>query len=129
MVSIKEAQDQLELYLLMIEEKYLQSHIGTMEQPSDYMFDVRSYCILCHAAFEEFIESICLNLLQDVFDNFINNQRVSYSTLCLLHFQCEADELNDDNWADDQKLYDYIRNKLNKIKKTFSNYVMEKIME
>ena len=126
MVSIKEAQDQLELYLLMIEEKYLKSHIGTMEQPSDYMFDVRSYCILCHAAFEEFVESICLKLTQEVYDNFINNQRISYSTLCLLHFEGEADVLNDDKWADNLRLFDYYRHKLDKIKSTFSKYIMEK---
>ena len=125
MVNIIEAQKQLELYLLEVEEKYLHSHMGTMESPDDYMFDVRSYCLLCHAAFEEFIESVCISLLHEIYNNYINNQRISYSTMCLLNFEGEAEVLSDDKWANNQKLFDHIRKKLDKIKQTFSIYVME----
>lgn len=126
MVSLKDAQDQLELYLLEVEEKYLKPHIGTTEQPDDYMFDVKSYCILCHAAFEEFIENVCLVVLNEVVDNFENHQKLSYSTLCLLHFVSVREEINEDNWKDNQKLYDYFYKKLDKVKSEYSKFIMEK---
>lgn len=126
MVSIEDAKNQLELYLLEVEDKYLKSHLGTTETPKEYMFDVKSYCILCHAAFEEFIENLCLALLKEVYDNFKNQLRISYSTLCLLHFNSFGEEINEENWKDDQKLYDYLIDKLDKIKKEYSIYIREK---
>ena len=40
MTNIEDALNQLEFYLLEVEEKYLESHIGTIESPNEYMFDV-----------------------------------------------------------------------------------------
>lgn len=125
-MTIVEAQDQLELYLLEVEEKYLDSHMGTMEPPSDYMFDVKCYCILCHAAFEEFVENVCITLLNETCDKFLAHQCYSYSTLCLLHFMGAVGEINDDTWADNQRLFDYFRNKLTAIKSECSKYIIEK---
>lgn len=126
MTNIEDALNQLEFYLLEVEEKYLESHIGTIESPNEYMFDVKSYCILCHAAFEEFVESVCLFLMNELSDNYINKQRISYSTLCLLHFEGNSEDVNENNWKDNQRLYDYFKNKLGNIKNSYSTFVMEK---
>ena len=111
MVSINDARNNLELYLLEVEEKYLKSHLNTTETPNEYLFDVKCYCILCHAAFEEFVENICIVILNELCDNYIKHQRISYSTLCLLHFNCNAGNINDDTWNDNQRLFDYFKNK------------------
>ncbi len=124
METITDAQNQLELYLLEVEDKYLKSHLGSIESPNDYMFDVKSYCILCHAAFEEYMENICIVLLQEVWENFIFHQRYSYSTLCLLHFKGDAEDIDDENWGDNQRMFDYIKEKLKTIKNTYSIYLM-----
>ncbi len=125
-MTIVEAQDQLELYLLEVEEKYLESHLGTLETPNDYMFDVKCYCILSHAAFEEFVENVCVTLLNETCDNFLSHQQYAYSTLCLLHFMGAAGEISDDTWADNQRLFDYFRQKLTEIKSDCSKYIIEK---
>lgn len=52
MVSIKDSLDKLELYLLELEEKYIDIHDDPLEDPDKYKLDVRSYCVLSHAAFE-----------------------------------------------------------------------------
>ena len=55
MINIEEALGKLELYILELEEKYIDSHQDPLENPDDYKFDIRSYCLLAHAAFEEFV--------------------------------------------------------------------------
>ena len=66
MVSIKDSLDKLELYLLELEEKYIDTHDDPLEDPDKYKLDVRSYCVLSHAAFEEFVENICLYTLNEI---------------------------------------------------------------
>lgn len=117
--------DQLELYLLELEEKYIAPHLDPLQSPEDYQLDVKSFCVLSHAAFEEFLESLTLNVLNEVEKNFTNNLRISYSTLCLLHFKGTDKDVDDDNWKDDDKLYDRLRKQLCEIKSSFSNFIME----
>lgn len=117
--------DQLEMYLLELEEKYINPHIDPLQTPKDYELDVRSFCVLAHAAFEEFIESICIYMLNEIETNFINNQRISYSSLCLLHFKGTDKDVDDDTWNDDDKIFDRLKSQIKDIKSSFSNYIME----
>ena len=43
MVSIKDSLDKVELYLLELEEKYIDTHDDPLEDPDKYKLDVRSY--------------------------------------------------------------------------------------
>ena len=52
MVSIEESLDKLGIYLLELEYKYISNHVDPFEDPEEYKLDVRSYCVLSHAAFE-----------------------------------------------------------------------------
>ena len=124
MVSIKDSLDKLELYLLELEEKYIDTHDDPLEDPDKYKLDVRSYCVLSHAAFEEFVENICLYTLNEIEDKFINTQRISYSTLCLLHFNGNTKTIDDDSWDDNNRIYDYLLGQIKSIKSEFSRYIM-----
>lgn len=124
MVSIKDSLDKLELYLLELEEKYIDTHDDPLEDPDKYKLDVRSYCVLSHAAFEEFVENICLYTLNEIEDKFINTQRISYSTLCLLHFNGNNKTIDDDSWNDNDRIYDYLLAQLKSIKSVFSKYIV-----
>ena len=117
--------DNLELYLLTISEKFIDSHKDPLEPPDKYKLDVRSFCVLAHAAFEEFLEQLSLYLLNEIETNFVNNLRISYSSLCLLHFKGTDKDPDDDTWTDDDKLYDRLRIQLNEIKSNYSNYIIE----
>lgn len=117
--------DQLEIYLLELEAKYISPHLDPLQSPEDYQLDVRSFCVLSHAAFEEFLESLTLYVLNEVDKNFTNNQRISYSTLCLLHFKGTDKDVDDDNWKDDDRLFDRLRKQISEIKSSFSNFIME----
>lgn len=114
----------LDDYLLELEIKYIENHKDPLEMPNNYNLDVRSYCVLCHAAFEEYIETLCIYILDEIVTNFEERLRFSYSTLCMLHF-CQNESLEDDKWTDDRKSYDYIRDTLEKGKSSMSKYIMQ----
>lgn len=124
MVNIQESLDKLELYLLELEDKYIDIHRDPLENPEAYKLDVRSYCVLSHAAFEEFVENVCLYALNEIEDKFVNTQRISYSTLCLLHFNGNNKTIDDDSWNDNDRIYDYLLAQLKSIKSVFSKYIV-----
>ena len=72
MENVKNCLDKLELYLLELEDKYIDIHKDPFENPEEYKLDVRSYCVLSHAAFEEFVENICLFTLNEIEEKFTN---------------------------------------------------------
>ena len=124
MVNIQESLDKLELYLLELEDKYIDIHKDPLENPEAYKLDVRSYCVLSHAAFEEFVENVCLYALNEIEDKFVNTQRISYSTLCLLHFNGNNKTIDDDSWNNNDRIYDYLLAQLKSIKSVFSKYIV-----
>lgn len=125
MINIEEALGKLELYILELEEKYIDSHQDPLENPDDYKFDIRSYCLLAHAAFEEFVENICLYILDEIEDKFTNSDRISYSTLCLVHFKGSPKSIDNDKWGNNDRIYSYFLGQLKEIKTNFSQYIME----
>lgn len=128
MHSIKSSFDELELYLLELEENYIDTHQDPMETPDDYKFDVRSYCVLSHAAFEEFVENVCVYVLDKVVDEFELNKKISISSLCLMHFKSGDTHtyIDDDKWKNSDRIYDYLLGQFKKIKDDFSKYIMTK---
>ena len=75
--------------------------------------------MLSHAAFEEFVENICLYTLNEIEDKFVNTQRISYSTLCLLHFYGNSKTIDNESWNDDERIYDYLLAQIRSIKSRF----------
>lgn len=51
--------ERLENRLLDIELKFIGQHTDPSEPAAKYALDVQSYAVLCHAAFEEFAETLC----------------------------------------------------------------------
>lgn len=70
------------------------------------------------------MENICLYTLNEIEDKFINTQRISYSTLCLLHFNGNTKTIDDDSWDDNDRIYDYLLGQIKSIKSEFSRYIM-----
>ena len=124
MENVKNCLDKLELYLLELEDKYIDIHKDPFENPEEYKLDVRSYCVLSHAAFEEFVENICLFTLNEIEAKFTNTQRISFSTMCLLHFNGYAKTIDNDSWGDEDRMFDYFLEKIKSTKSDFSKYIM-----
>lgn len=104
--------------------KFIDIHKDQLETPDQYDMDVQSYCILSHAGFEEFFESICIYTLSQIDSNFnLPTRNISIGTMCLLHFDCTSQEL-DDKWDSNCRLNDYLYKKIKERKTFLSNYAI-----
>lgn len=99
----------MENRLLEMEIKFISPHNVPTAPPSTYAVDVQSYAVLCHAAFEEFAESLCLRVLEEVEDSWINKKQFSKATLCLLHFDLDSTSHNIERWTNISRYYDFIK--------------------
>ena len=113
----------LENHILELGLKYIDSHRNPLETPRDYNLDVHSFCILCHAAFEEFLEDITLYSINRICMEFNSKKRkFSYATFCFLHFDNHSLCLTDENKWKSTRLNDYLASRLAERKSELSNY-------
>lgn len=112
----------LESHLMDLMLRYIAPHLDPMQTPKDYDFDVHSFCILSHAAFEEFVEDVTLYSIDRIEREFKSVVRkFSYATLCFLHFDEHPLSLNEDKkWSD--ILNDYMMKRINERKSELSKY-------
>lgn len=115
----------LEDRLLDIEIQFISSHTNPTEPPSAYAIDVQSYAVLCHAAFEEYAESLCMRILDEIESRWVNNKQYSAATLCLLHFDLEGTNHSIERWNDNSRFYDFIRNEIHNRKSKLSTYALQ----
>lgn len=68
--DLENSYNKLEDHILDLMYRYTEPHKDPLETPDDYNLDVHSFCILCHAAFEEFIEDVTLYSIERVDKEF-----------------------------------------------------------
>lgn len=116
----------LENHILDLGIKYIEPHRSKLETPNDYKLDVHSFCILCHAAFEEFLEDITLYSIDRIESEFKSrNRKMSYATICLLHFDEHPVSLTDEKKWKSQCLNDYLVARVAVRKSELSNYATQ----
>ena len=117
--------DELTKRLKSLCVKFIDTHKDPLETPDQYDLDVQSYCILSHAGFEEFFESICIYILSTIDSNFnLPSRNISIGTICLLHFACASQNL-DDKWDSNGLLNDYLYKKIMERKSVLSKYAID----
>lgn len=121
--------DKLSRYLEKIRKKFLLEHLeNSLESPEDYDLDVRSYCILCHAGFEEFAESLSLGVMSKAIKDYIQKKELTLPIITLLHFKSSHNNYLDSNKEnltinDIETIYNYNRQRLDEVKSKFSNEI------
>ncbi len=115
-------------YIEGLEKSYLTKYLAdATASPNDYDLDVKSYCILCHAAFEEFVETIALKVMDNTIENFVTSHIISEPLVSLMHFKSTGEsylnKAEEENKIEIITSYDYIRNKLLEIKERFSKEI------
>jgi RiboL-PSP-HEPN len=114
----------LESQLQKLERRFVRPHLPLppTSNPSDYDLDVRAYCVLCHAAFEQYIEDLCLQLMIDAVDCWIETRFTTNTLLALLAFAPEIEpDLKESN--PERSFFDYIRSAANERKGSFSRFL------
>lgn len=115
----------LENHLMELLVRYVEPHLDSLQKPDEYNLDIHSFCILCHAAFEEFLEDVTLYSVDRVEREFKNkHRRYSYATLCLLHFDEHKKDVSDDkSWP--EVFNDYLLERISARKTELSRYAMQ----
>lgn len=128
MADIDKLYADTESYIQGLEGSYLSKYLADpTTTPTDCDLDVKSYCILCHAAFEEFAETIAVTVMNKTVDNFVMHHRVTESLVSLMHFKASGESYLDKQEEEDKieiiTSYNYIRERLAEIKDRFSKEV------
>lgn len=121
MIDINQYNNNVQDRLLELEIQFMEKHErNPMVPPQDMEIDAECYCILCHAALEEFAEQICLYFIDKLEDEFCNQHKFSWGTLGLVHFICSDKEETLSN----QSMYSYLSRKINNEKSNIYNYAL-----
>ena len=123
--DIKALVKALEDRLHDVEIKFISPHSDPTEPVSAFALDVESYAVLCHVAFEEFAESLCLRVMDEVEDRWINHKQFCVATVCLLHFDLDTSSHSIDRWSDANRYYDYIKEEIHDRKSKLSKYAIQ----
>ena len=70
-----------------VKKGILQTHLRTVAGPSQWLVAVEAYSVLCHAAFEEFVESISEYSVSKILYNLMNKKPLPrYAALFMSHY-------------------------------------------
>lgn len=122
MGKIKDIYKELQGIVMDLERKFIQVHIPTKPTatPEDYSLDVKAYCVLSHAALEDFFEKISLSLMEHLIQALYNKRRkIDRGLLIFLKIYGSEIKIEDEK----EPTFEYLRESLDKAKKTFSEYV------
>jgi hypothetical protein len=94
-------------------------------KPDDYEPFVKAYCILCHAALEDFFESVSLKVMTQSLDKWLFEKRCT-DTLLTLICNYGLKFTIDDNEANlERKTIDYLRPIMDEAKVRFSRDIFD----
>lgn len=112
-------------YIRTIESKFIDQYIPVDPSigPDQYEIDVRSYLILCHAAFEELMENIAIYLFEESYILFLQN-KITKPLVTILNLSGEKLKIPDVG-EKEIKSFDNIRKTLDEAKSNFSSKVFD----
>src|ERR1035437_4085344 len=87
-VAIERLEAELDAYLQELYEDFLAPFIPAKpeDQPQQFQHKVKAYCVLAHAAFEEFIETLSMWVMESAIDTWMNQRRPTDPLLALCMF-------------------------------------------
>lgn len=92
-------------------------------KPEEYDLPVRAYCLLSHAALEEYFEGIALYVMTQSIYDYIMNKKVRDSLLTLTAYNRLELNVDEDETTDEVRTFDVIRPMLEDAKTRFSRSV------
>ena len=117
---------ELEQHLQQLERRFIRPHLPLppTADPCAYDLDVRAFCMLSHAALEQFIEDVCRQLMIDASSSWIDTRQASNTLLALFAFGPEL-ELELREASAEQSFFEYIRQDIDRRKTAFSKVLFE----
>lgn len=116
---------ELESYLSEVEKVFVQPFlpVDPAVGPEVYKFHVTAYCVLAHAAFEEYVEDVALRVVSESIKNYVNSSgnKINKSLVALTLFFEKKVTIDEDEDINEVRFFDRFRNMLSEIKTSYSN--------
>jgi hypothetical protein len=116
-------------YLGELEAKFLMRHIANqLANPTEYEYDVKAYCVLAHAAFEEFVETVSLKIMNKSIENWYYNKIINPPMLSLLSYsntRLKIDEKEFEKGNNPKRIFDRLRNCIEETKEQYSREIKD----
>ena len=109
--------------LQKLEETFIQQFIKNRTPRQDYEHNVKAYCVLCHAALEEFFESIALKVMHKCVDEWICLRKYTDTLLTLISFCEQKLEIDPNENTTETIVFDSLRGIFKNVKRDFSYHV------
>ena len=108
-----------------LEAKFIRPHLPLVAAatPDSYDLDVRAFCVLTHAAFEQFVEDVCVGLAQAASQAWLYNQCCSQPLMALLAFQSDRLPIEEDEAKPEISFFTHIRLASDEARNAFSKYL------
>lgn len=90
--------------------------------PDQFQHDVKAFCVLAHAAFEEYAEQLSLLAMRSAEDAW-KSKRFSYSTIALLCSYGVSIKYEDSDTKDQSRFFDQVRVGFEEVLQSHSNVV------
>ena len=116
----------LDAEIKLLDERFMQNWIPALPEhlPDDFQHDVKAYCVLAHAAFEEFVEDVSLLAVKNARNAWMSKKFTPATVALLGAYKFELD-ISDDEDAAQERIFDQVRNALddhiNRHSKSISN--------
>lgn len=101
-----------------LNRRYLDNYFPAQPEhtPDIFEYDVKSFCVLAHACFEEFIEQVSESILNEIPNDFLL-QKISLSTATLLLNYSARPTMEIDEDSNLDSCFEMVRNALDDCKK------------
>lgn len=119
--------DDLKKHIALLEKTFIYPFIPAepSTMPDKYEHHVKAYCILCHAAFEEYFETIALRVMTKSIDCWLHDRKYNDTLVTLVSYYGLKLKVNLDESNEEIKIFDYLRDVFDEVKKMFSKDVYE----
>ncbi|MCH8294648.1 hypothetical protein IH992_26490 [Candidatus Poribacteria bacterium] len=91
--------------------------------PEAYEHQVQAYCLLCHAAFEEYFEKVALKVMSLSLNEWMTSGKYTDTLMMLVSYYGLKIEIDQDEEKAETRVFDYLRPLFEDIKKKFSTDV------
>ena len=113
----------LKKYLEELEKKFIIPFIDKNKSEFSYEFDVRAFCVLSHAALENYFEEIVLMIIDKSIKEWLNDRTINDSLLMLVGHMNERIKIDGNTLQQETNTFEYLRKHLELIKREFSDMV------
>lgn len=122
MTKFDELYKSLDEEIMNLKSRYIMGHIPAKPEsgPDVFSYDVKAFCLMSHASFEEFVEAVSETVMSEIESDFLN-KKIKLSTACFILNYGRGSHVQANEREEQVRCFDAIRDTITYGKKTHSD--------